>query len=134
VPDASGGQAAGYPPANTHPAAATRGFGRIFGLDPRIALLTVVIDAMLFGGDIVVGAGSGGVLLLPLVALSIPVGIVLGFITYKAQIRWYHDDRDSALIKGLILGLLTAIPTSIPGLAYGGTAGIAGLIHLMRRK
>src|SRR5277367_3119218 len=59
-------------------------------------------------------------------------GIVLGFITYRAQMRWYGDDRESALIKGVIIGLLTAIPTPLPAILYL-PSGLIGLIHMARR-
>ena len=102
-----------------------RGFGQVFGLDPRVAFLTVVVDAMLFGGDVAtMGAGA---------LLSLPAGVVLGVITYKAQRHWYGDDRESALIKGLVVGLLTAIPTSLPGLLTI-PSGLIGLAHMLRRK
>jgi hypothetical protein len=61
------------------------------------------------------------------------VGIALGFITYKAQRHWYRDDQESAIIKGLIVALLTAIPTSLPGFLTI-PSGIVGLVHILRRK
>jgi hypothetical protein len=105
--------------------ASAGGFGQVFGLDPRVVFLTTVVDTMLFGGQfITLGTSS---------LLSVPVGIVLGVITYKAQRHWYRDDRESALIKGLIVALLTAIPTSLPGFLTI-PSGVIGLVHLLRRK
>jgi hypothetical protein len=111
---------------NSHeqPTAASRGFTQIFGLDPRIAFLTFVIDLMLFGGVVLTWG-----LLIP---IALVAGIVLGFITYRAQMRWYGDDRESALIKGVIIGLLTAIPTPLPAILYI-PSGLLGLIHMARR-
>ena len=103
----------------------SRGFGQNFGLDPRIASLTLVVDAMLFSGEVVTLGAS-----LP---LSVPVGIALGFITYRAQRHWYRDDRESAFIKALAVGLLTAIPTSLPGILTL-PSGIIGLAQMLRRK
>jgi hypothetical protein len=100
-------------------------FGQIFGLDPRVAFLTLIIDLMLDTGDI---ATMG--LLLP---VSIGAGIVLGYVAYHAQIAWYGDDKESAKIKAIILGLLTAIPTPLPALLYV-PAGVVGLFHGFRRK
>jgi hypothetical protein len=37
------------------------------------------------------------------------------------------------MIKGLIVGLLTAIPTSLPGFLTI-PSGIVGLVHILRRK
>ena len=102
-----------------------RRFGRLFGLDPRIAFLTLIVDMMLNAGDIV----SMGMLL----PVSIAAGIVLGFIAYRAQINWYGDDKESAKIKAVILGLLTAIPTPLPEILYI-PAGIIGLLQNFRRK
>jgi hypothetical protein len=113
------------PPLDSRAALHQRGFAQVFGLDPRVAFLTVVVDAMLFGGDVAT-AGAGAL-------LSVPAGLVLGVITYKAQRHWYGDDRESALIKGLVVGLLTAIPTSLPGLLTV-PSGIIGLAHMLRRK
>jgi hypothetical protein len=113
------------PPQGNPVALRQRGIGQAFGLDPRVASLTVIVDAMLFGGDV---ATLGAVAF-----LSVPVGAVLGVITYKAQRHWYGDDRESALIKGLMVGLLTAIPTSLPGLLTI-PSGVIGLVHMLRRK
>jgi hypothetical protein len=106
-------------------AATSRGFTQIFGLDPRIAFLTCVIDLMLFGGEVFTLG-----LLIP---IAVVVGIVLGFITYRAQMRWYGDDRESALIKGVVIGLLTAIPTPLPAILYV-PSGLIGLVHMARRS
>jgi len=114
-----------YPLPDNRSAVSAGGFGQVFGLDPRVVFLTTVVDTMLFGGQfITLGTSS---------LLSVPVGIVLGVITYKAQRHWYRDDRESALIKGLIVGLLTAIPTSLPGFLTI-PSGVIGLVHLLRRK
>jgi hypothetical protein len=105
--------------------AVARGFGQTFGILPSMAFLTLVIDAMLFGAE----AGTLG-LSLP---ISCATGAALGIITFLAQRKWYGDDDESALIKGLILALLTAIPTPLPALIYV-PSGIVGLIHNRRRK
>jgi len=57
----------------------------------------------------------------------------IGFITYRAQMKWYGDDSESAMIKAVMLALLTAIPTALPSFLYG-TAGLIGLAHVLRRK
>src|SRR5271165_337340 len=117
----------GEPMRQDHQQAArsARGFTQIFGLDPRIAFLTFVIDLMLFGGEVLTFG-----LLIP---IALVAGIVLGFITYRAQMRWYGDDRESALIKGVIVGLLTGIPTPLPAVVYV-PSGILGLIHVARNR
>jgi hypothetical protein len=108
------------PNKNSETVGSTRRFGQLFGLDPRIAFLTLIVDMMLNAADLI----SMG-LLLP---VSVAAGIVLGYIVYRAQMNWYGDDKESARIKALILGLLTAIPTPIPEILYI-PAGILGLFH-----
>jgi hypothetical protein len=68
-----------------------------------------------------------------LVPVSIGAGIALGYITYKAQINWYGDDKESAKTKAIILALLTAIPTALPAILYV-PSGMVGLFHNFRRK
>lgn len=101
------------------------GFVQTFGLDVRVAILAIVIDSMVFGTTWI----TGGVLYV----VELGAGVVLTFITYKIQRVWYGDNHDSALIKGLIIGLLTAIPAPITGI-FAGPGGILGLIHLLRNR
>ncbi len=100
------------------------GLTQLFGLDPRIAILTLLVDAMLFSGEVLT------------MGLLIPVAIVagagLGFITYRAQVSWYGDDRESALIKAAVIALLTAIPTPLPAILYIPSAAL-GAVHYLRR-
>jgi len=104
---------------------ASRGLSQLFGLDPRIAFLMFIVDMMLFGGEVLTFG-----LLIPVAMVA---GAVLGFITYRAQRRWFGDDHDAALIKGAIVGLLTAIPTPLPAVVYV-PSGILGLIHMARSR
>jgi len=97
----------------------------MFGLDIRAAILTVIVDLMVFGGDVI----SLGLL----IPLGIAVGGVLGFIVYKIQSHWYKDDHQSAVIKALIVGLLTAIPVPLgPVIAIPG--GLLGIVNSLKRK
>jgi hypothetical protein len=114
-----------YPASSNKTPAVRGGFIQTFGLDVRVAALAVVIDFLAFSGDIVsLGA---------LYVVELGAGIVLAFITYKIQRAWYGDDHDSALIKALVIGLLTAIPVPITGIV-AGPAGFLGLIHLFLRR
>lgn len=99
---------------------AAKGFASKFGLHPAMALLTVTVDAMLFGGDL---ATAGFIL-----PLTIAVAFGLGIVTFMAQRKWYGDDNESAFIKAFIVAGLTAIPTSLPGFLCV-PAGILGLFH-----
>jgi hypothetical protein len=101
------------------------GFGQTFGLDPKVAFLTLLVDAMVFGTET-----FSAELLLP---LGIGVAIVLGIIVYRAQIKWYGDDKESALIKALIIFLLTAIPVPLgPFVAIPG--GLIGIVKKISGK
>ena len=108
---------------------ASKGFDQIFGLDPRIAFLAFIVDLMLFG----TAAASMGIDLPLLIPLAIAAGIALGRITYKAQMKWYGDDHDSAMIKAGIVGLLTAIPVGIPAIVWV-PSGLLGWLHNARKK
>jgi hypothetical protein len=96
---------------------AQRGFAQMFGLHPAIAFLTFIVDAMLYGEEglaaLLTPVTAGGSLLVSVI-ISCLVGGVLAVITYLAQRKWYGDDRDSARIKALILGFLTALPFPLP--------------------
>lgn len=75
------------------------------------------VDWMLFGEEVAT-AGVGWV-------VSLPVAVVLGLAAMLIQRRLYKDDIASAFAKGLIVGLLTAIPTplasfgTLPFVAFG---------------
>ena len=99
---------------------AARGFTDKFGLHPAMALLTVTVDAMLFGGDLVAAPFF--------IPLTVAVATGLGVVTFMAQRKWYGDDNESAFIKAFIVAGLTAIPTSLPGFLTI-PAGIVGLFH-----
>ncbi|MBV8069744.1 MAG: hypothetical protein JO270_07565 [Acidobacteriaceae bacterium] len=107
----------------------SKGLDQIFGIDPRVAFLAFVVDLMLFGS----AAATMGITLPVLIPLAIGAGIVLGRITYRAQMKWYGDDHDSAMIKAGIIGLLTAIPVGIPAFVWV-PSGLLGLLHNARKK
>jgi hypothetical protein len=102
---------------------AARGFAGKFGLHPGMALLVIIVDAMLFGGDI---ATAGFI-----IPLTIAVAFGLGIVTFMAQRKWFGDDVESAFIKAFIVAGLTAIPTSLPGFLTV-PAGVIGLFHKER--
>jgi len=105
--------------------AASHGLTQMFGLHPSASLLTILVDLMLFGGDVVT--------LGTMIPLGVAVSAVLAFIVYRIQITWYGDDHDSALNKALIVGLLTAIPVPLsPLVAIPG--GLIGILKMIRRK
>jgi hypothetical protein len=104
---------------------ASRGLCQIFGLDYRAAVLTIMVDLLIFGGDTI----SMGLL----VPIGVAAAALLGFIVYRIQIHYYCDDREAAMIKSLIVLLLTAIPVPIaPLLAVPG--GLLGAVNALRRR
>lgn len=108
-----------------HPhVAKAHGFSQMFGLHPGVAALTVVVDTMLFGGEV---ATLGAIL-----PISIGAGATLGLIAYLVQKKHYGDDKETALIKALTLGLLTAIPAPLPAM-LSVPAGIIGLLRGRRK-
>jgi hypothetical protein len=107
------------------PPAVGRGLLGTFGLDPRVALITVMADLMANSATIV----SAGLLY----EVELGAAVVLAVIAYKAQRAWYGDGHDSALIKALIVGLLTAIPVPITPL-FAVPGGVLGALRLLWRK
>jgi hypothetical protein len=104
---------------------AAKGLAQMFGLDFRAAILTVIVDLMLFAGDV---ATLGA-----LTPIGVGVAGALAYIVYRMQIKWYGDDHDSALIKAMVVGLLTVIPVPLtPLIAIPG--GLIGVVKAIRRK
>jgi hypothetical protein len=114
--------------------ATAQGFGHVFGLHPAVAFFTIAVNLMLFGKDglalVLAPATAGGDIPIALL-ISVAVGAVAGYVTYLGQMKWYADDHESAKIKALITGILTAIPTGLPGMLFG-SAALAGLF--LRKK
>jgi hypothetical protein len=110
-----------------------RGFAQMFGLHPAAALLTVVVNTMIFGSAGVAAIFSlptGGISVAALTIISTFCGVILGIITYMVQKKWYDDDTESAVIKALIVAFLTAIPVGLP--AYLTIP--SGILGFFRRK
>jgi hypothetical protein len=98
----------------------------LIGIHPAAAAGVFAIDWMLFVAE---GGTLGG-----LWVASIPVGIVLAIAVTLIQHRWSpQDDLGLAAGKGLLVGLVTAIPTALPS---AGTLGLgtAGAIQMFRDR
>lgn len=105
--------------------AGSRGLTQTFGIAPPAALLTLIVDAMVFSMD----TAS----LETLLPLGAAIAVVLGFIVYRIQLKHYGDDHDAAFTKALIIGLLTAIPVPVaPFVAIPG--GVLGIVKAITRK
>jgi hypothetical protein len=105
---------------------ANHGFLQHFGLDVRVAALVLIVDNLVFTATFI----SAGLLY----GVEAVAGIVLAYITYKIQRHWYGDGHDSALIKALIVGLLTAIPVPLSTSLPVGAAGFLGFLHMLLPK
>jgi hypothetical protein len=105
-----------------------KSFAQKFGLHPFTALGMFAVDWMLFGEEVAT-AGVGWV-------VSLPVGLVLGLAAMLIQRRLYKDDTASAFAKGLIVGLLTAIPTPLAsfGMLPFAAFGAVTILSSRRRK
>ncbi|MDP9175810.1 MAG: hypothetical protein M3O30_18370 [Planctomycetota bacterium] len=105
--------------------AASSGLTQMFGIHPQAAILTVIVDLMVFSANTATLE-----LFLP---LGVAIAAVLGFIVFRIQVKHYGDDRESAFIKAMIIALLTAIPAPLsPILAIPG--GILGIVRTIRRR
>jgi hypothetical protein len=87
-----------------------KSFCQTFGLHPLTAMGLFAVDWMLFGGEVATG-GIGWL-------ISLPVGMVLGFASILIQKHGYRDETMPALAKGLLVGLLTAIPTPLASFGF----------------
>jgi hypothetical protein len=117
---------AGSSPAVESPhLAGAQGLAAIFGLDIRAATLAIIVDLMVFSGDAI----SMGIL----IPLGIGVAGVLSFIVFKIQRLWSCDSYESAIIKAMIVGILTAIPFPLTPLV-AIPAGILGIVSAVRRN
>lgn len=88
---------------SSHPAA---GFASRFGVHPAIALFTLCLDTMLWGGETIT------------LGMSFPLSMLasgaVGYVTYHGQKEWFGDTVESAKTKAVILGFLTFLPTGLP--------------------
>ena len=100
-------------------------FGQTFGLHPLTAMGLFVVDWMLFGEEVAT-AGVGWL-------VSLPVGVALGLIAILIQKRVYKDETAPAIAKGLLVGLLTAIPAPLSSFGILPLAGF-GLIRILTSK
>jgi len=100
-----------------HPAG---GFAQRFGLSPLVAFFTLACDTMLFGSEV---TGIG-------LVFSIPVGALVGYLSYLGQRKFFGDDHDAAFVKASMLAVLVALPSSIPSALYLPAA----VLGMFRRK
>lgn len=96
------------------------------GLHPLGAIGVVTVDTMLFGGAVATG-GIGW-------AASVPVGGALGLGVMLLQRYGFKDGWALGFGKGVIVGLLTAIPTPLPSVLVAGSGAAGAARLLLSRK
>ena len=98
----------------------------VIGIHPAAAFGVVVVDNMLFGGTVAT-LGTGWI-------ASVPIGVALGIAVILIQHRGSpQDDLGLAAGKGILVAILTAIPTSLAS-ALPAAAGIAGAVQMFRNR
>ena len=93
------------------------------GLHPLVAFGMVVVDMMLFGAD----ASGVGWFLSCVVAAALTLPCIL------LQRYAYRDKWITAISKGCIVGLITAIPTPLPAILTG-IGGVMGMLGIARKQ
>lgn len=88
-----------------------------FGLHPAVGFSLFTVDSMLFASELLTFEATW--------ALTIPIGLALTIPAILLQKRLYGDSWRAATGKGLIVGLLTAIPLPLASLMTfaGGILG-----------
>lgn len=91
---------------------------RQLGLHPLVAFAMIVVDVMLIASDLATVA-----------TVSIVVALALTIPCILLQRYAYKDEWGVAVGKGMIVGILTAIPTPLPSIVTG-VGGVAGAIGM----
>jgi len=89
------------------------------GLHPLVAFAMIAVDIMLFGEDAALGPVGWAVSCAVAAVLTVPCILVQRFA--------YKDEWKLAISKGVIVGVLTAIPTPLPSIVTAAS-GVLGAI------
>src|SRR5215471_6401685 len=94
-------------------------FCQTFGLHPLVGFSLFAVDSALFASEVVTIEATW--------ALTIPIGLALTIPAILLQKQAYGDSWRASIGKGLIVGILTAIPLPIASLMTlsGGVLGTA---------
>lgn len=95
------------------------------GIHPMVALVVSTVDSMLFV-ETLVTVGTGWI-------VSIPVGAALAIATFLVQKGSYGDSLTTAAGKGILIGLITAIPTPLPAVFTISSGGL-GYLHFRKQR
>ena len=109
-----------------------------FGLHPFVAIGMIAIDLMVFGPAEAVATGTApataGATLLVTEGALIVIAAVLTIPSVLIQKYIFKDNWGGAIGKGLLVGLLTAIPTPLPVFITGGLGILGGGKILLAKK
>ncbi|HZT58718.1 MAG TPA: hypothetical protein VFA21_08855 [Pyrinomonadaceae bacterium] len=88
-----------------------------FGLHPSVGFSLFAVDTMLFASEVLTVEATW--------ALTVPIGLALIVPAALLQKRLYGDSWKAAVGKGLLVGLLTAIPLPLASIMTfaGGLIG-----------
>lgn len=97
-------------------------FCQMVGLHPLVGFGMFAVDGMLFGGESLSMGATW--------PISIAVAAVLTIGCVLIQKYQMHEQWGLAIGKGLMVGLITAIPTSLPSIitVTGGVLGTVALV------
>ena len=103
-----------------------KNFCQAFGLHPLTGFGMFAVDWMLFGGEV----GSAGVGMI----LTVPFALALTVPCVLIQRYSFNDSWGAAFGKGLMVGVLTAIPTALPSFVSLGAGTLGVGKYLLKDK
>ncbi len=95
---------------------------QMLGLHPLVGFGMLAVDAMLFSSEMLTFGLTWPIAIAIAAALTIPCILL--------QKSVFGDDWKAAIGKGLLVGVLTAIPTPLPSIITGLLGG-AGILKLL---
>lgn len=98
---------------------------QLFGLHPFVGFGMFAVDWMIFGSTAAT-AGLG-------LVVTTPIAIMLSVPCVLIQRYSFNDPWGAALGKGLLVGVLTAVPSPLPSVVPLAT-GALGTTHLLQSK
>jgi len=110
-------------------------FAQKYGLHPLVALIVIGVDTLLVAPETVatfLGIETAGISALIAIVIAIVISAILMVACILLQRYSYKDNWGAAVGKGLIVGILTAIPTNFPSIFTGGS-GVIGVVGLVKR-
>lgn len=99
-----------------------RQVSQFLGLHPLVGFGLFATDWMLFGGEVATLGAS--------IPITIAAGLLLTFPSILIQRFGFKDSWGLAIGKGLLVGILTAIPAPLPSIVpfLGGVLGVANMV------